>query len=201
MTGRGSGPAPPAVVYSYAPGRGSEHAVALLEGFAGVLQTDAYAAYRSLADPKRTGGPVTLAYCWSHCRREFFDLAKSAPAPIATEALRRIAQFDQIEAEIRGSSADERQAVRQQNTKPLVNALKTWLDKTLLQLPGGSAIVEAVRYGLNQWHGLARFLDDGRIEIDFDAVERAMRPMALSRKNALFAGSGEGAENWACSLR
>src|SRR4051794_13488984 len=87
------GIAPPAVVYSYAPGRGAEHAVALLQGFTGVLQTDAYAAYRSLADPKRGGGPITLAYCWSHCRREFFDLAKSAPAPIATETLRRIAQF------------------------------------------------------------------------------------------------------------
>ena len=191
------GPAPPAVVYSYAPGRGAEHAMALLKGFTGVLQTDAYAAYRSLADPKRGGGPISLAYCWSHCRREFFDLAKTAPAPIATEALRRIAEFYQIEAEIRGSSADERQAVRQQKTKPLVEALKTWLEKTLSQLPGGSEIAKAVRYALNQWDGLTRFLDDGRIEIDSNSVERAMRPVALTRKNALFAGSSEGAENWA----
>jgi hypothetical protein len=84
--------------------------VALFKGFTGVLQTDAYAAYRSLADPKRAGGPVSLAHCWSHCRREFFDLAKTAPAPIATEALKRIAEFYQIEAEIRGRSADQRQA-------------------------------------------------------------------------------------------
>src|SRR3954468_6105379 len=137
------GTAPPAVVYSYVPGRVSEHAIAPLAGFTGVLQTDAYAAYRSLADPKRTGGPVTLAYCWSHCRREFFDLAKSAPAPIATEALQRIAQFYQIEADIRGSSADERQAVRQQKTRPLIEALKTWLEKTLAQLPGRSEIAKA----------------------------------------------------------
>jgi transposase len=191
------GTAPPAVLYSYAPGRGAEHAVALLEGFTGVLQTDAYAAYRSLADPKRGGGPVTLAYCWSHCRREFFDLAKTAPAPIATEALRRIAEFYRIEAEIRGSSANERQAVRQQKTTPLIEALKTWLEKTLAQLPGGSEIAKAIRYALNQWDGLTRFLDDGRIEIDSNAVERAMRPVALTRKNALFAGSSEGAENWA----
>jgi transposase len=191
------GPAPPAVVYRYAPGRGAEHAAALLEGFTGVLQTDAYAAYRSLADPKRGGGPVTLAYCWSHCRREFFDLAKSAPAPIATEALQRIAQFYQIEADIRGSSADERQAVRQQKTKPLVEALKTWLEKTLPQLARGSEIAKAIRYALNQWDGLIRFLDDGRIEIDSNSVERAMRPVALTRKNSLFAGSSEGAENWA----
>jgi transposase len=191
------GTVPPAVLYSYAPGRGAEHALALLEGFTGVLQTDAYAAYRSLADPKRARGPVTLAYCWSHCRREFFDLAKSAPAPIATEALRRIAEFYQIEADIRGSSADERQAVRQQKTRPLVEALKTWLEKTLIQLPGGSGIAKAIRYALNQWDGLTRFLDDGRIEIDSNSVERAMRPVALTRKNALFAGSNEGAENWA----
>jgi transposase len=191
------GTAPPAVVYRYAPGRGAEHAVALLAGFTGVLQTDAYAAYRSLADPKRAGGPISLAYCWSHCRREFFDLAKSAPAPIATEALRRIAEFYQIEAEIRGTSADQRQTVRQQKTRPLIEALKTWLEKTLVQLPGGSEIAKAIRYALNQWQGLTRFLDDGRIEIDSNSVERAMRPVALTRKNALFAGSNEGAENWA----
>ena len=191
------GPAPPAVVYSYAPGRGAEHAVALLAGFTGVLQTDAYAAYRSLADPKRAGGPISLAYCWSHCRREFFDLAKSAPAPIATEALRRIAEFYQIEAEIRGTSADQRRTVRQQKARPLIEALKTWLEKTLTQLPGGSEIAKAIRYALNQWDGLTRFLDDGRIEIDSNSVERAMRPVALTRKNSLFAGSNEGAENWA----
>jgi len=191
------GPAPPAVLYSYAPGRGAEHAVALLEGFTGVLQTDAYAAYRSLTDPKRGGAPICLAYCWSHCRREFFNLAKTSPAPIATEALRRIAQLYQIEADIRGSSADQRQAVRQQKTRPLIKALKTWLEKTLAQLPGGSEIAKAIRYPLNQWDGLTRFLDDGRIEIGSNAVERAMRPVALTRKNALFAGSSEGAENWA----
>src|SRR6185437_7665484 len=146
-----------------APGRCAEHVVALLEGFAGVLQTHAYAAYRSLADPKRAGGPVTLAYCWSHCRREFFDLAKSAPAPIATEALRRIAQFYEIEAEIRGTSADQRQAVRQQKTRPLIAALRIWLEKTLPRLTGGSEIAKAIRYALNQWDGLTRFLDDSRI--------------------------------------
>src|SRR3954468_19722289 len=132
------GIAPPAVVYSYAPGRGAEHAAALLRGFTGVLQTDAYAAYRSLADPKRGGGPVSLAYCWSHCRREFFDLAKSAPAPIATEALRRIAQFYQIEADIRGCSADQRRAIRQQKTRPFARWCKN--AATGLGRGGGGAI-------------------------------------------------------------
>jgi hypothetical protein len=162
-----------------------------------VLQTDAYAAYRSLADPKRASGPATLAFCWAHWRRQWFDIAKSPPAPIATEVLKRIAELYEIEAEIRGKSADERQAMRQEKTKPLTTALKTWLEKTLAQVAGGSTIAQAIRYGLNQWDGLLRFLDDGRIEIDSNTVERHMRPIALNRKNALFAGSDEGAQNWA----
>ena len=191
------GGAPPAVVYSYAPGRGGDHAAALLQGYTGVLQTDGYAAYLNLADPKRAGGPATLAFCWAHWRRQWFDLAKSPPAPIATEALKRIAELYQIEAEIRGKSADERRAVRQRKTKPLAEALKTWLEKTLAQVAGGSSMANAIRYALNRWDGLLRFLDDGRIEIDSNTVERAMRPIALNRKNALFAGSDQGAENWA----
>ena len=160
------GGAPPAVVYSYAPGRRGDHALALLKGYTGVLQTDGYAAYLSLADPKRAGGPATLAFCWAHWRRQFFDLAKSPPAPIAAEALKRIAELYQIEAEIRGKTADDRRAARQQKAKPLVAALKAWLEKTLAQLAGGSTIAQALRYGLNHWDGLVRFLDDGRIEIE-----------------------------------
>jgi transposase len=191
------GRAPPAVVYSYAPGRGGEHARELLRGYTGVLQTDAYAAYRSLADPKRAGSAVTLAFCWAHWRRQWFDIAKSPPAPVAAEVLKRIAELYRIEAEIRGEDADERRAVRQQKSKPLIAALRDWLEKTLPQLPRGSSIAQAIRYGFNQWDGLLRFLDDGRIEIDSNTVERSMRPVALTRKNALFAGSDEGAENWA----
>jgi transposase len=124
-------------------------------------------------------------------------LAKSPPAPTATEALKRIAEIYAIEGEIRGNGADARRAVRQQKTKPLAEALRAWLEKTLAQVASGSAIAQAIRYALNRWDGLVRFLDDGRIEIDSNTVERAMRPIALSRKNALFAGSDEGAENWA----
>ena len=184
------GRAPPAVVYSYAPGRGGEHAIALLRGYTGVLQTDAYAAYGKLADPKRVGGPVTLAYCWAHWRRQWFDIAKSPPAPIAAEVLQRIAELYRIEAEIRGEEADARRAVRQQKSKPLIEALKSWLEEMLRQVPSGSSTAQAIRYGFNQWDGLLRFLDDGRIEIDSNTVERSMRPIALNRKNALFAGSG-----------
>jgi transposase len=133
------GAAPPAVVYSYAPGRSGEHAVTLLQGYTGVLQTDGYAAYRSLADPKRAGGPATLAFCWAHWRRQWFDIAKSPPTPTATEALKRIAALYEIEGEIRGKSADERRAVRQQRTKPLAETLRAWLEKTLAQVAGGSS--------------------------------------------------------------
>ena len=102
-----------------------------------------------------------------------------------------------IEAEIRGTSAEARRAARQEKTRPLVEALKSWLEKTLTQLAGGSTIAQAIRYGLSRWEGLTHFLDDGRIEIDSNTVERSIRPITLNRKNALFAGSDHGAENWA----
>jgi transposase len=175
------GGTPPVVVYSYAPGRRSDYALALLKGYTGVLQTDGYAGYRALADPKRTGGPATLAFCWAHWRRQFFDLAKSPPAPIAVEALKRIGELYEIEAQIRGKSAQERRAARQEKTKPLVAELKTWLETSLARLAGGSTIAQALRYGLNHWDGLVRFLDDGRIEIDSNTVERSMRPIATER--------------------
>src|SRR6516164_4630771 len=181
------GGAPPAVVYSYSPGRGGDYAAALLKGYSGVLQTDGYAGYRGLADPKRAGGSVMLAFCWAHWRRQFFDLAKSPPAPIAIEALRRIAGLYEIEAEIRGKSAEERRAVRQEKTKPLVAALKTWLETTLAQLASSSTIAQALRYGLNHWDGLVRFL-------------RSVAYFARRCWNRSQCGrhrSDEGAENWA----
>ena len=191
------GGAPPGVVYSYAPGRSSEIAAALLKGYSGVLQTDGYTVYSKLADPKRGGGPLRQAFCWAHWRRQWFDLAKSPPAPIAAEALERIAALYRIEAEIRGSSADERRAARQERSKPLIAAMKAWLEKTLAQLAGGSTLAQIIRYGLSRWDGFTLFLDDGRVEIDSNTVERSIRPIVLTRKNALFAGSDEGAENWA----
>ena len=189
---------PPAVVYSYAPGRGSEHASALLKDFRGILQTDGYVAYKKVAgSPGVAGEGVILAYCWAHCRRQFFDIAKAGPAPIAREALQRIAKLYDIEAEIRGLSAADRRAARQLRAKPLLDAMKLWLEARAAELPRKSSLAEAVGYALNQWDGLERFLDDGRIEIDSNTVERSMRPIALNRKNALFAGHDLGAENWA----
>lgn len=142
-------------------------------------------------------GPLTLAFCWSHFRRRFYDIAKGGNAPIATEALARIARLYAIEAGIRGQSAQDRCTVRQEHTKPLVEEMKAWLGQQLARVSGRSPMAEAIRYGLSHWDGLIRFLDDGRIEIDSNTVERSIRPIALNRKNALFAGSDEGGSNWA----
>ena len=188
---------PPAVAYSYAPGRGAEHAVKLLDGFHGLLQVDGYAVYKRLAAPARPGGPVTLVYCWSHLRRQFYEVFVGGNAPIATEALARIKQLYDIEAEIRGLPAPVRRAIRQQRSKPVVEALKPWLEESLAKVSKGSKLAEGLAYGLNHWDGLCRYLDDGRIEIDSNTVERSIRGLALTRKNALFAGHDRGAEGWA----
>jgi hypothetical protein len=189
---------PPAVAYSYAPGRGAIHGLKLLATYRGIVQCDGYAAYKTIADDAHAGDAITLAFCWAHLRRKFFDIAKGGSAPIASEALERIAALYAIENTIRGSSADERRAVRLEKSKPLVLALKLFFDEQIVRVSGKSVIAEAIRYGLNHWEGLVRFLDDGRIELDTNIVERSMRPIALNRKNALFAGHDGGAENWAC---
>ncbi|MDQ2804573.1 MAG: IS66 family transposase [Pseudomonadota bacterium] len=191
---------PPAVVYRYAPGRGQQHADTLLGGYRGILQCDGYATYKKLADPARDGqggGAVTLVFCWAHVRRGFYDLAKTGTAPIATEALARIAALYRIEAEIRGQPAERRRQARHARSRPLVTELRTWFEQQLAKLPGRGPTAGAIRYALNHWKGLVVFLDDGRIELDTNVVERAIRPVALSRKNALFAGSDEGGANWA----
>jgi transposase len=187
---------PPAIVYSYAPGRGAVHALNLLEHYRGIVQCDGYAAYKNIAEASGEG--IMLAFCWAHLRRKFFDIAKDGSAPIASEALERIAALYAIEKTIRGQSAGERRAVRQERSKPLVLALKAWFEQQLARVSGKSLIAEAIRYGLNHWDGLTRFLDDGRIELDTNIVERGIRPIVLNRKNALFAGHDQGAENWAC---
>jgi transposase len=190
------GSEPPAVVFHYAPGRGAEHAQALLGGYTGLLQCDGYAVYKGLAAPDGGQG-ATLVYCWSHVRREFYDLAKKNTAPIAAEALRRIAALYAVEATVRGQPPHQRRAARQARSRPLVTDLFTWLEQQLTRLPGGSPTAKAIRYALNHRDGLERFLDDGRAEIDSNVVERAIRPVVLSRKNALFASGDDGGRRWA----
>jgi transposase len=138
-----------------------------------------------------------VAYCWSHARRQFYDLALKAKAPIAEEALRRIAALYAIEAEIRGMPPERRLAERHARGRQVVEDLFVWFEATLAKLPARGTTADAIRYALNHRDGLVRFLDDGRVELGTNSVERAARPVALSRKNALFAGSDEGAENWA----
>jgi hypothetical protein len=188
---------PPAVAYTYAPGRGAVHALKLLDHYRGIVQCDGYVAYKTIANAARDEA-ITLAFCWAHLRRRFFDIAQGGPAPIASEALERIAALYAIEKTIRGKSAGERRAVRQEKSRPLVLALKAWLEQQLARVSAKATIAEDIRYALNHWEGLARFLDDGRIELDSNIVERSMRPIVLNRKNALFAGHDQGAENWAC---
>jgi len=188
-----AGPAPPGVAYVYAPDRKHERPAAHLAGFEGVLQVDGYGAYAALAEK----GAVTLAFCWSHVRRRFYEIQAAAPAPIATEMLTRIAALYEIEADIRGRDPADRRRVRHERAKPILDAMRPWLDARLATVSGKSTVAEAIRYTLSRWDGLTRFLDDGRIEIDSNAVERAMRPIALGRKNHLFAGSDGGGEHWA----
>ncbi len=193
MTGPGLGPIRPGVAYVYAPDRTAEHPATHLAGFQGVLQVDGYEADKVLA----RRGAVKLAFCWSHVRRQFYELAHSGPAPIATEALARIVALYRIEAEIRVRSAAERRAVRQKRSRPLVEAFEPWLREKLSLVSQKSKLAEAIRYALLRWAGLGLFLTDGCIELDTNVVERSMRPLALTRKNALFAGSDGGAAHWA----
>src|SRR5205085_4369589 len=142
-------------------------------------------------------GNVQLAFCWSHVRRHFYELVQGGAAPIASEVLTRIAALYRIEGEIRGRSAEERRAVRQQRSLPLVETFQLWLREKLSLISQKTKLAEAIRYALSRWAGLRLFLEDGRIEIDNNVVEAAIRPIALTRKNALFAGSDAGAEHWA----
>ena len=139
---------------------------------------------------------MTLAYCWSHVRRRFYEIAQGGNAPIAEAALQRINALYHVEAMIRGQAPEQRQAVRDEQSKPLVDDLRTWLDAQLAKVPRRARIAEAIRYALKLWSGLSVFLDDGRIEIDTNVVERSIRPIALNRKNALFAGSDQGGVHW-----
>ena len=184
---------PPGVAYVYAPDRKAERPIAHLADFRGVLQVDGYAGYKVLAEK----ADVRLAYCWSHVRRKFYELAQNNPAPIASEALLHIAALYRIEDDIRGLPPEDRRTVRQERTKPLIEALEPWLQAKLSLISQKTKLAEAIRYALSRWAGLCLFLDDGRIEIDNNTVERAIRPLALTRKNALFAGSDGGAEHWA----
>ena len=190
------GGTPPAVVYRYAEDRKGEHPAAHLAGFAGILQVDGYSGFKSLL-ANRPPGAIRLAFCWAHCRRRFYEIHQATGSPLAGEVLRRIGELYAIEAEVRGRPAEERRATRQERSRPIVDALHAWLTAQLGRVSGKSAVAEVIRSALRHWPGLVLFLEDGRLELDTNTIERALRPIALGRKNALFAGSDGGAHHWA----
>ena len=168
------GPGHPAAAYVYSEDRKGEHPATHLKGFRGLLQVDGYAGFgRLVAD---MGNVSQLAFCWAHARRKFYDIYAANQSPLAGEALRQIAALYEIETEIRGQPAEERRRVRQQRSRPLIEAMQAWLEETLGRISGRSPLAQAIRYALNHWSGLILFLDDGRLELDTNTVERAMRP-------------------------
>ncbi len=181
---------PAAVWFAYTPDRKGEHPRAHLSNFRGALQADGYAGFDQIYE----AGCIQEAACWAHVRRKFYDLVMAHKSPVATEALERIGALYAIEKEIRGRSPEQRREVRNQQARPLLESLKQWLEATLGKLSRKSDTAMAVRYALNRWKALLRYLDDGRIEIDNNAAERALRVVALGRKNYLFAGSDAGGE-------
>jgi transposase len=185
----GSGDAP-AVWFAYSPDRKGEHPAEHLKTFHGTLQADGFAGFNRLYET----GRITEAACWAHCRRKFHDLVEAHQSPIAAEALERIGQLYGIEKEIRGRPPDERRQVRNEKTRPLVDELESWFKASLSKLSRKSDVSAAIHYTLGRWSALLRFCDDGALEIDNNAAERALRAVAIGRKNYLFAGSNAGGE-------
>lgn len=192
-----SGPAPPAVCYVHARSRSHETIAGQLSRYEGVLQVDGYGAYKALEGPGRTAGAIRLAFCLAHLRRRFVDLHKSTQSPITARIIALLGRVYRIEGEIRGSSAEHRLAIRQAKAKPVMDELKALLDETLAQISTVSSLAEHIRYAHGHWRGLTRFLDDGRIEVDNNMIERQMRPIGIGRRNSLFAGNENGAKSWA----
>jgi transposase len=182
--------ASPAVWFAYSPNRKGEHPAEHLKTFRGVLQADGYAGFNRIYD----GGEIVEAACWAHVRRKMYDLHEAHRSPIAAEALERIGQLYGIEKEIRGLSPGERQAIRSDRARPFLDSMQTWLKGTLMKLSQKSDVALAINYALGRWTALVRYCGDGNIEIDNNAAERALRAVALGRKNYLFAGSDAGGE-------
>lgn len=178
-----------AIAYYYSPDRKGAHPADHLANFSGVMHADGYGGYKKLY-----GNQIVEAACMAHVRRKFHDVIKLKPSPIADEALSRIGALYDIEDRIRGMSADQRRTLRQQHARPILADLKSWIEETLSTLPQKQKLAEAMRYALSRWAALSVYIDDGRVEIDNNIAERAMRPLGIGRKNWLFAGSDKGGE-------
>ncbi|MGJ0531722.1 IS66 family transposase [Methylocystis sp.] len=192
---------PPGVAYYFSANRKGEHPQSHLAGFSGVLQADAYGGFKKLYEPSLNGDArIREAACWAHLRRAFHDEWKATGSPIAKDALDRIGALYDIEREITGKSAEHRQRMRQEHSRPRVEAFRAWCETQLPRIPGKSDLARAMRYALNRWPSFTLFLDDGRVAIDNNAAERAIKPVTLGRKNYLFAGSDVGGDNIADAM-
>lgn len=180
----------PAVWFAYSEDRKGEHPRAHLKNFKGALQADAYAGFHHLYD----SGAIYEVACWAHCRRKFYEIHAAHPSPITTAALDRIGALYGIEEEVRGKPVDLRREVRQSRARPLLDDFRMWMEKSLRQLSPKSETAAAIRYALSRWRALVRYVDDGLLEIDNNPAERALRCVALGRKNYLFAGADSGGE-------
>ena len=183
---------PPAAAFYYSRDRGGEHPERHLVNYTGLMQADAYAGFNRLYEAGRKPGAIIEAACWAHARRKFFDLARINKAPIAIEAIKRIDALFAIEREINGLSPDERRAVRNERSRPLVAELEIWLREQRAKLSSKSETAKAIHYSLKRWSAFTRFLEDGRLCISNNAAERALRGIAVGRHNWTFAGSDEG---------
>jgi transposase len=192
--------APPAALYRYSADRKGVHAAALLGTCRGFLHADGYAGFDQLYKPKTPGGdpPLVEVACWSHARRKFYDVHHATAAPIALDALQRIAALFAIEASIQGRAPERRAAARREHAQPLLDQLRASLDASLARVSGKSTLAGAIRYTLTRWTALSRYVADGRLEMSNNAAERAMRPPGLGRKNYLFAGADAGGQRAAC---
>lgn len=182
---------PPSVFFRYSPDRKSEHPLEHLRGYSGYLQADAYAGYNKLYDPERKPGPIIAVGCWAHARRELEAIVKSDPKSIAMLGVRMIRQLYKIEDQARGQSLDVRRALREE-ARPLVAQFFDWVDATLALVSAQSTLGKALGYFVNQRKTLLRYLDDARLEIDNNLAENSIRPIAIGRKNFLFAGADIG---------
>ena len=196
-----AGVAPPGAVYYFAPDWKEEHVHRHLKQASGILQADGYKGYAKLYEAGTDGKRrFREASCWAHWRRDFHDIWTSNKSEIAREALDRIGALYDIEREVAGQPADIRLAVRQKHSKEKVEAFRVWAEAQLTRIPGKSDLAGAFRYGLSRWSSFCLFLEDGRVAIDNNAAERALRPIGVGRRNWLFAGADTGAETLARAM-
>ena len=180
----------PAVWFTYSEDRKGEHPRLHLKDFKGALQADAYSGFHHLYGD----GAIYEVACWAHTRRKFHDIHVAHASPITTEALARIGALYGIEEEVRGKPTEFRRDIRQARAKPLLEDLRRWMEKALHSLSTKSETAGAIRYALTHWRALTRYLENGLLEIDNNAAERALRTVAIGRKNYLFMGSDSGGQ-------